>query len=52
MQSALFVLVKRCQQIYLPDNISQIKNKELLLKPLFKLAPFLDSNGFVRVGGR
>nr|CAI5862640.1 unnamed protein product [Callosobruchus analis] len=52
LQHSLLILVKRCQEIHFSTLISQIKNNELLPKPLRKLAPFLDKNGFIRVGGR
>lgn len=52
LQRALMWLVKHLQTTVFSNIISMIKQNKLLPKPFRKLSVFLDSNGFLRAGGR
>lgn len=52
MHKALLTLVRRTQEHYFSDLISQINRNKLLPKPFRKLTQFIDKDGFFRVGGR
>ncbi len=52
LQNALLLLSKRAQQRRFSGLIAQIRNNELVSKSFRPLAPFLDKEGLVRVGGR
>ncbi|KAJ8926652.1 hypothetical protein NQ314_020954 [Rhamnusium bicolor] len=52
LHQALFRIVKIVQNESFPKEISTIRNNQKCPKYLQKLAPFLDADGILRVGGR
>lgn len=52
LSQSLMVLIKHVQRSVFSETISKINRGQTLSKPLRRLAPFLDSEGFLRVGGR
>eukprot|EP00102_Acyrthosiphon_pisum_P021653 XP_016658863.1 PREDICTED: uncharacterized protein LOC103309027 [Acyrthosiphon pisum] len=52
-QTSLSITVQRTQQYYFADLIKTLKNKSTITPPsLAQLAPYIDDNNIVRVGGR
>jgi hypothetical protein len=46
------VLIKHTQRSAFEDTIRKLENSQQCAKPIRRLAPFLDQNGIIRVGGR
>lgn len=51
---AMFVLIRMTQKTHFPALLSQLNKPNCIITPptIAQLAPFLDSNGLIRVGGR
>lgn len=53
LNSAMMFVVKTLQNLHFSQEISELRNgKKLSNKNLHSFNPFLDTNGFIRVGGR
>lgn len=52
LDETMMLCVKVTQQTFFRDEISMIAKKRMLSSSLARLSPFLDSQGFVRMGGR
>ncbi|XP_062699456.1 uncharacterized protein LOC134284516, partial [Aedes albopictus] len=54
IQNAEYTLLKQAQAQAYPDEIAALTNQETVSKssPLFKLSPFLDTRGLIRMGSR
>jgi hypothetical protein len=50
--TAMNVLIKHTQRSAFEDTIRKLENTQQCAKPIQRLAPFLDQNGIIRVGGR
>ncbi|XP_071053632.1 uncharacterized protein [Onthophagus taurus] len=51
---AMMFWVHECQQLYFPNEIRTLQDGQTIQRssPLYKLTPFLDGEGFLRVTGR
>lgn len=54
IQGTLNTCIKKCQQVWFPDEIKGVTTKGICKKSsvLVGLNPFIDANGMLRVGGR
>ncbi|XP_050303758.1 uncharacterized protein LOC126741403 [Anthonomus grandis grandis] len=52
LNNALYLLIKFIQNLYFAEEITLLRHNKRISKSLQKLRPFLDKEGYLRVGGR